>query len=181
MKEFLVYRSPLGDMILAASDGRLGGVWFAGQKHLPDVSHWTETDRHPLLEETRQALAGYFAAKRQTFDLPLDFSSGTTFQQRVWRALLRTAPGQTTTYAHVARSIGKPAAIRAVAAAIGRNPFSVIVPCHRVIGSDGGLTGYAGGLQRKAALLALEGLYPPSAINKVLSKGLPKRREAVTA
>jgi methylated-DNA-[protein]-cysteine S-methyltransferase len=181
MKEFLVYRSPLGDMILAASDGRLSGVWFAGQKHLPDVSHWTETDRHPLLKETRQALAGYFAAKRQTFDLPLDFSSGTTFQQRVWRALLRTAPGRTTTYAHVARNIGKPTAIRAVAAAIGRNPFSVIVPCHRVIGSDGGLTGYAGGLQRKAALLALEGRYPPSAINKVLSKGLPKRREAVTA
>lgn len=156
MKEFLLYHSPLGEMILAASAKGLCGVWFAGQKHLPDFSAWTKTGRNPLLKETRQALSGYFSSKGQTFDLPLDLADGSEFQQKVWRALQRIAPGKTTTYGDIARRIGKPSSVRAVAAAIGRNPLSIIVPCHRVIGRDGSLTGYAGGLQRKAALLALE-------------------------
>ncbi|MBM4213531.1 MAG: methylated-DNA--[protein]-cysteine S-methyltransferase [Gammaproteobacteria bacterium] len=180
MKEFLVYQSPLGDMILAASAKGLCGVWFAGQKHLPVFSAWTKAERNPLLNETRRALTGYFASKDETFDFSLDLSAGTEFQQQVWRALQRIAPGRTTTYSDIARRIGKPSAVRAVAAAIGRNPLSIIVPCHRVIGRDGSLTGYAGGQQRKAALLALEAGYPPSAASKALSKGLPKRRDMVT-
>ncbi len=181
MREFLIYQSPLGETILAASDGGLRGVWFVGQKYLPDIKDWKKADCNPLLKEARRALARYLAAQRPTFELPLDLSGGTTFQQQVWRALLRIAPGETTTYGDVARRIGKPEAVRAVAAAIGRNPLSVVVPCHRVLGSDGSLTGYAGGLRRKAALLALEGVYLPSAASNLLSKGLPKRREAVTA
>ena len=176
MKEFLVYQSPLGDMILAASAKGLCGAWFAGQKHLPDFSAWTNAERNPLLKETRQALSGYFASTRQTFDLPLDLAAGSEFQQKVWRALQRIAPGKTTTYGDIARRIGKPSSVRAVAAAIGRNPLSIIVPCHRVIGRDGSLTGYAGGLQCKAALLALEAGYPASATSKALSKGLPMTR-----
>jgi methylated-DNA-[protein]-cysteine S-methyltransferase len=110
-----------------------------------------------VLRETEQQLADYFAGRRRQFDLPLDLSHGTAFQQSVWQALLAIAPGRTTSYGALALAVGKPAAVRAVGAAVGRNPISVIVPCHRVLGADGSLTGYAGGLERKRALLELEG------------------------
>ena len=111
----------------------------------------------PLLHEAATQLAEYFAGKRRRFDLPLDLH-GTEFQRRVWHALLRIEPGRTASYGDVARAIGSPRAVRAVGAAVGRNPVGVIVPCHRVLGSDGSLTGYAGGLHRKRALLQIEGV-----------------------
>jgi len=105
-------------------------------------------------------LAEYFAGQRRTFELPLDIAGGTAFQQVVWQALLGLLPGGTISYGDLSQRIGKPGAVRAVGAAIGRNPLSIIVPCHRVIGASGALTGYAGGLARKSALLRLEGALP---------------------
>jgi methylated-DNA-[protein]-cysteine S-methyltransferase len=152
------FASPLGNMILAASQGGLAGVWFEGQRHFPaPASLWPEPAAHVMLDEAARQLADYFAGQRKRFDLPLDLGAGTAFQQAVWQALLQIAPGQTCSYAALSRAIGRPKAVRAVGGAIARNPFSVVVPCHRVIGSAGALTGYAGGLDRKTALLRLEG------------------------
>ena len=108
-----------------------------------------------MLLETERQLREYFEGRRKVFDLKLDFS-GTEFQQKVWSALLTIPYGETRSYAQIAKQIGRPDAVRAVGAANGRNPISLIVPCHRVIGSDGSLTGYAGGLPAKRALLELE-------------------------
>ena len=150
------FESPLGPMTLAASAQGLYGVWFDGQKHQTDSSAWPNDASHPLLLQAQAQLAEYFAGQRSSFGLPLDLGAGTPFQQSVWRTLLDIAPGATTTYGALARQIDRPLAVRAVAAAIGRNPISIIVPCHRVLGAGGALTGYAGGLDRKAALLQLE-------------------------
>jgi methylated-DNA-[protein]-cysteine S-methyltransferase len=154
--------SPLGRMIVAATDRGLAGVWFEGQRHLPDTSAWRVDGRHPVLVRAVQQLTEYFAGARTVFDLPLDLHGGTAFQQSVWHALLQIPRGTTTSYGALSSDIGKPAAVRAVGAAVGRNPISVIVPCHRVVGSGGALTGYAGGLDRKAALLELEAALPGS-------------------
>lgn len=151
------WQSPLGPMLLAATPRGLAGVWFEGQRHGPDSSGWLEGPGHPVLQEAMRQLADYFAGKRTAFELPLDLQAGTPFQQSVWRALLAIAPGTTTSYARLGHSIGRPAASRAVGAAVGRNPVSIVVPCHRVLGTGGALTGYAGGLERKSALLRLEG------------------------
>ena len=151
------FSSPLGPVIVAATDQGLAGVWFDGQRHLPDTSTWRVDPLHPMLVRAVQQLSEYFAGERTAFDLPLDLHGGTAFQQSVWHALLRIPRGTTTSYGAISSRIGKPAAVRAVGAAVGRNPISVIVPCHRVMGADGSLTGYAGGLERKAALLQLEG------------------------
>ena len=110
-----------------------------------------------MLKQVSQQLTEYFAGQRVRFDVPMDLAGGTAFQQSVWQALLTIAPGETASYSDISRRIGKPAAVRAVGAAVGRNPISIIVPCHRVLGADGALTGYAGGLERKTALLQLEG------------------------
>jgi methylated-DNA-[protein]-cysteine S-methyltransferase len=149
--------SRLGGVTLAATDQGLAGVWFDQQKHLPDTAGWQPNDAHPVLREASAQLRDYFDGKRQQFDLPLDLSHGTEFQQSVWQALLAIPSGATTSYGALSAGVGKPAAVRAVGAAVGRNPISVIVPCHRVVGKDGSLTGYAGGLDRKTALLELEG------------------------
>jgi methylated-DNA-[protein]-cysteine S-methyltransferase len=154
------FNSPLGPVIVAATDRGVAGVWFEGQRHLPDRSAWRVDDRHPVLVRAVRQLGEYFAGRRTAFDLPLDLHGGTAFQQSVWQALLRIPRGTTTSYGALSSGIGKPAAVRAVGAAVGRNPIGVIVPCHRVIGSDGSLTGYAGGLDRKAALLELEAALP---------------------
>lgn len=151
------YESPLGPMIVAATARGLAGVWFAGQRHLPDHAGWPHAPEHPVLVQATHQLADYFAGRRTTFDVPLDLQGGTPFQQSVWRALLAIPRGRTVSYGHLSRDVGRPAAVRAVGAAVGRNPLSVVVPCHRVLGSDGSLTGYAGGLERKTALLTLEG------------------------
>jgi methylated-DNA-[protein]-cysteine S-methyltransferase len=151
------YDSPLGPMIVAATDRGLAGVWFEQQKHLPDCGSWPYDPRHPVLREALDQLRGYFAGERTTFELPLDLQGGTPFQQAVWQALLAIPRGRTVTYRHVGEQAGRPGAMRAVGSAVGRNPLSIVVPCHRVVGSDGSLTGYAGGLERKRALLQLEG------------------------
>ena len=164
--------SPLGPMLLAVSPQGLCGVWFLDQKHFPPVtalqatqltstaaarSTDTASDAHAWLDQAAQQLADYFAGQRQHFDLPLDLSAGSAFQQSVWHALLAIGRGQTESYGALATRLGRPSAARAVGAAVGRNPISIIVPCHRVVGSNGSLTGYAGGLDRKVALLQLEG------------------------
>ena len=149
--------SPLGDIILAASDTGLLGLWFHNQRYLPDTSDWVTAPHHPVLLAAKAQLDEYFAGTRQQFDLPLDLSRGTSFQQAVWQALLRIPAGGTTSYGALSQGLGKPSAVLAVGGAVGRNPLSIVVPCHRVLGSDGTLTGYAGGLQRKSSLLKLEG------------------------
>ena len=163
------FSTPLGDMIAAASDKGLVGLWFHDQKHLPEQLSpdlpnplWEEDDKHPVLIQARQQIQEFLAGKRSEFDLPFDLSAGTPFQQSVWQALLDIPKGRTTTYGALARGIGKAQAMRAVGAAVGRNPLSLAVPCHRVVGQDGSLTGYAGGLHRKTALLQLEGALSPA-------------------
>jgi len=148
--------SPLGTMLLAAGEQGLSGVWFVGQQHAPDPAVWQQDDAHPELVAAHDQLLAYFDGQRQRFDLPLQCVTGTPFQQAVWQALQAIPFGHTTTYGDIAQRIGKPQAVRAVGAAIGRNPWSVVVPCHRVVGAKGALTGYAGGLDRKQHLLALE-------------------------
>lgn len=149
--------SPLGEMVLAASSRGLCGAWFEGQRHQTSPLSWPLLPQHPVLMQAAAQLARYFAGQGAVFDLPLDLGNGTPFQQKVWRALLAIAPGATRSYAQVSAAIGQASAVRAVAGAVGHNPLSIIVPCHRVLGSDGTLTGYAGGLPRKRALLQLEG------------------------
>lgn len=151
------YQSPLGTMLLAASDSGLAGVWFIGQRHGPEGMPWPEVAQHPVLDAAAVQLGEYFAGTRNQFTLPLDLALGTPFQQSVWQALLAIPPGQTTSYGELGRRVGRPQAARAVGAAVGRNPVSIVVPCHRVLGTAGALTGYAGGLERKTALLRLEG------------------------
>lgn len=160
------YQSPLGAITLAATQNGLAGVWFVGQRHVPpelaQVTSWPAQANHPVLVTATLQLAQYFSGQRHDFDVPLDLSGGTAFQQAVWRALLTIPSGQTTSYGHISRHISNPAAVRAVGAAVGRNPVSIIVPCHRVLGANGSLTGYAGGLDRKTALLKLEGAHVES-------------------
>jgi len=150
------HTTPLGPVLLAATPRGLAGVWFEGQRHHPAVDGWPLDPTHPVLQEAMRQLDDYFAGRRRGFELPLDLAAGTAFQQDVWRALLAIPCGERTSYAELGRRIGRAQAVRAVGAAVGRNPLSVVVPCHRVVGSDGSLTGYAGGLERKSALLALE-------------------------
>lgn len=150
------YDSPLGPMIVAATDRGLAGLWFEGQRHLPDSSVWPHAPQHPVLVQAVAQLGDYFAGHRTQFELPLDLQGGTPFQRSVWQALLAIPAGDTTSYGELSRQVGRPAAVRAVGAAVGRNPVSIVVPCHRVLGRDGSLTGYAGGLERKSALLQLE-------------------------
>jgi methylated-DNA-[protein]-cysteine S-methyltransferase len=143
-------------MTLAASAKGLCGVWFDGQAHQPDPQQWEMNTTQPVLQAACSQLAAYFSARAARFSLPLDVSLGTPFQQSVWERLRAIPYGVTQSYGEIARYLGQPAASRAVGAAVGRNPLSIIVPCHRVVGSNGALTGYAGGLERKIALLQLE-------------------------
>lgn len=155
--------SPHGHLYLASTAHGLAGMWFTDQRHLPDLANWQRlenTAQRDILKTTQDQLAAYFAGQLQQFDVPLDLSAGTAFQQSVWRALLAIPFGTTTSYGALSSGIGKPLAVRAVGTAIGRNPISIIVPCHRVVGADGSLTGYAGGLHRKEAFLRLEHALP---------------------
>jgi methylated-DNA-[protein]-cysteine S-methyltransferase len=149
--------SPLGDVLLAATAQDLAGVWFVHrQEHLPDSQTWQTHTAHPVLMAAAAQLNDYFEGKRQAFELPLQAAWGTPFQRAVWQALQEIPYGQTSTYGEIANRIGNPKAVRAVGAAIGQNPHSIIVPCHRVVGANGSLTGFAGGLDRKKYLLAHE-------------------------
>jgi methylated-DNA-[protein]-cysteine S-methyltransferase len=152
--------TPLGPVILTATPQGLSGAWFEGQRHAPSemhMQHWTTNAANALLQETKNQILSYFAGQLSQFDLPLDLSAGTPFQQSVWQALLRIPCGKIRTYGDLAKELDKPKAMRAVGGAVGRNPVSIIVPCHRILGAGGHLTGYAGGVWRKQALLKLEG------------------------
>lgn len=158
MIRYTQFDSPLGEMRIASRDGAIFAIGFPGQKHdLERQDEWRRDDGAPELAAARAQLREYFAGKRRDFDLPLS-PAGSVFQQRVWRALLRVGYGRTSTYGALARTVARPAAARAVGAAVGRNPIAIVVPCHRIIGADGSLTGYAGGLERKTRLLTLEGV-----------------------
>ena len=158
MIRYTHFDSPLGRMRIASRDGAVFAIGFPGQKHdVERKNDWRRDDDAPELADARAQLAEYFAGKRRDFELPLA-PVGSDFQQRVWRALLRVGYGRTSTYGTLARTLTQPTAARAVGAAVGRNPIAIVVPCHRIIGADGSLTGYAGGLDRKTRLLALEGI-----------------------
>ncbi len=158
--------SPLGPLTLAATAAGLAGVWFDDQKHHPGELQAPEQPAHRWLTLAAAELQRYFSGRLQRFTVALD-PQGTDFQQQVWQALLRIPLGQLSTYGQVAQQLGRPAAARAVGAAVGRNPLGIIVPCHRVVGQDGTLTGYAGGLHRKEALLKLEGALQQSSLDLV--------------
>jgi methylated-DNA-[protein]-cysteine S-methyltransferase len=147
--------SPLGDILLGFDDEALLGLHFTDQKYAPRPSGHRD-DTHPLARAAAARLERYFAGEPVAFDLPMRLA-GTPFQRAVWTVLGSIPRGGTLSYAAVARQVAAPAAVRAVGAAVGRNPVSIMVPCHRVVGSDGALTGYAGGLPRKLHLLRLEG------------------------
>jgi methylated-DNA-[protein]-cysteine S-methyltransferase len=156
MYSYKVIDSPVGELKLVASDQGLGAIlWENEDPKRVRLGPLSEDPDNPILLETERQLAKYFAGKLKAFTVPLDFK-GTEFQKSVWTALLTIPFGETRSYGEIARQIGKPTAVRAVGAANGRNPISIIAPCHRVIGSTGALTGYAGGLAAKERLLGIE-------------------------
>jgi methylated-DNA-[protein]-cysteine S-methyltransferase len=159
---FKTIASPAGTLKLIASDKGLAGIFFRDDdSSLAPLSPLEENPEHPILLETERQLGQYFDGDRKTFSVPLDFN-GTEFQKRVWEALLTIPFGETRSYGDIARQLGNPTASRAVGAANGKNPISIIAPCHRVIGASGKLTGYGGGLDVKEMLLALEASKSPA-------------------
>ena len=154
--------TPLGAAMAAAEGDALTGFWFIGQKYYPAAaSGWEERPDLPVFAALRSWLKSYFAAEKPSLDIPLA-PRGTEFQRAVWDALVRIPRGQVTTYGEIARELAKSRgtsamSAQAVGGAVGHNPISVLIPCHRVVGSTGSLTGYAGGLEKKEALLSLEG------------------------
>ncbi|MCX4680260.1 methylated-DNA--[protein]-cysteine S-methyltransferase [Streptomyces sp. NBC_01433] len=153
-KQHTVTDSPYGPLTLVATDGVLSAIYMTGQRHRPPEETFGEPDPRPFPEVIRQ-LEAYFAGELTEFDLPLRLA-GTPFQQSVWAELLKIPYGETRSYGELAEQLGKPGASRAVGLANGKNPVSIVVPCHRVIGASGSLTGYGGGLDRKQRLLAFE-------------------------
>ena len=153
---YMYMESPVGALKLVAHDHALVAVMWDNEDHKRvRLAELIENIQHPMLLKVKQQLEQYFAGQRQQFNLPLDFQ-GTDFQQQVWRALLTIPYGETRSYKDIALQIGNEKAVRAVGAANGRNPISIIAPCHRVIGSGGALVGFAGGLDKKQILLSLE-------------------------
>ena len=155
--DYTTMKSPFGVLTLVASGKSLAAIlWENDKPNRVRLGALKEDRNHPVLRETERQLNEYFAGKRTAFSLKLDFA-GTAFQKKVWKALLAIPFGETRSYTQIAKRVGRPDAVRAVGAAIGRNPLCLIAPCHRVIGASGKLTGFAGGLEAKARLLALEG------------------------
>jgi methylated-DNA-[protein]-cysteine S-methyltransferase len=160
MRYYDFTESPHGQMLLVANDEGLTGIYFDGQKYFPPVAtEWRRDAKHPVLSQAKRELAEYFGGKRKRFDVPLA-PAGTPFQKSVWKAISTVNFGETVSYGELARRAGCPGSGRAAGAATGRNPITIIVPCHRIVGSTGSLTGYAGGLDRKRALLAMESGIP---------------------
>jgi methylated-DNA-[protein]-cysteine S-methyltransferase len=149
--------TPLGPLTATATAHGLAGLWFDGQSHHPGEITAPVRERDPFISAARRELAAYWRDGHAVFAVPLD-PQGTPFQQNVWRLLCAIKAGDLESYGAMATQLGSPQAARAVGAAVGRNPISIIVPCHRVVGASGALTGYAGGLDRKQALLRLEGV-----------------------
>jgi methylated-DNA-[protein]-cysteine S-methyltransferase len=148
--------SPVGLLTLVANNKGLAAIlWENDDPERVRLGPMEENGEHPVLLEAERQLKAYFEGKLERFSLPLDFT-GTEFQKKVWTALTTIPFGETRSYAEIARQIGHPAAVRAVGAANGKNPISIVAPCHRVIGSNGKLTGFAGGLEAKALLLRME-------------------------
>lgn len=157
MRYYDTYESPHGRMLLVATDDGLSGVYFNRQKYFPAKDkQWLRAPNHASLKQAKRELGEYFAGKRTRFEVAL-VPDGTPFQRSVWKAISRVGFGKTITYGTLAAKAGRPGSARAAGAATGRNPIGIIVPCHRIVGANGSLTGYAGGLDRKRALLALEG------------------------
>jgi methylated-DNA-[protein]-cysteine S-methyltransferase len=146
--------SPVGTLLLTGDGSVLTGLYFIDQKHTPAILPEWKQDEAPFTQ-TIQQLKEYFGGERQIFDVPVGHK-GTELQQQVWHALVQIPYGKTTTYKAIAESIGRPKAHRAVGTMIGQNPLCIVVPCHRVIASSGGLGGYAGGIENKVVLLGLE-------------------------
>lgn len=150
--------TPLGRMLLATTDAGLAGLWFEGQQHHPDVSTWQTVKSQRWLDQCADEVHSYFNGTCREFKTPRSAAWGTPFQRKVWESLARIPYGTTTSYGTLAARLKNPQAVRAVGAAVGRNPWSIVVPCHRVLGANGSLTGYAGGLERKSDLLRREGV-----------------------
>lgn len=154
--EYKLMPSPVGELTLVARQGKLGAIlWETERANRVRLGERLEANHNPVLVEAERQLTQYFAGTRRQFELELDFA-GTDFQKQVWQALLTIPFGETRSYSQIAQQIGNPKAVRAVGAANGRNPISIIAPCHRVVGASGGLTGFAGGLEAKQYLLTLE-------------------------
>jgi methylated-DNA-[protein]-cysteine S-methyltransferase len=157
-----VTETPLGKIQAAANDDALTGLWFIGQKYFPSGTEiWSSKPDHPVFISLKSWLSDYFAKKKPKSRILLT-PAGTDFQQAVWKLLLEIPYGETSTYGAIASRLigaGKKASSQAVGGAVGHNPISLLIPCHRVLGSDGSLTGYAGGIEKKRALLELEGSF----------------------
>ncbi len=165
---FKTIKSPVGEIKLVAGDNGLAAIlWENDDPKRVRLRAMAEDANHPVLVETERQLNEYFARERKEFSVPLEFA-GTEFQIAVWNALLTIPYGETRSYGDIAAQIGNPKAVRAVGAANGRNPISIIAPCHRVIGSDGKLTGFAGGLEAKSCLLKIEGANGSSGISQTV-------------
>jgi methylated-DNA-[protein]-cysteine S-methyltransferase len=158
MNAFSYFESPIGRLLLTSDGTALTGLYMEPSRKAQRIDGWMEDVTVAPLSATVRQLSEYFEGTRREFDLPLRLQ-GTTFQTRVWRELTEIPYGQTWSYGQLAKRIDKPSASRAVGLANGRNPISILVPCHRVIGADGSLTGYGGGIERKRWLLAHEGLH----------------------
>ena len=155
--EYTLMPSPVGQLTLVARDGKLSAIlWETERANRVRLGELHEANDSPVLLEAQRQLQEYFAGTRNQFTLELDFT-GTDFQKQVWQALLTIPFGETRSYSQIAQQIGSPKAVRAVGAANGKNPLSIVAPCHRVIGASGSLTGFAGGLEAKQYLLGLEG------------------------
>ncbi|NMX91253.1 MULTISPECIES: methylated-DNA--[protein]-cysteine S-methyltransferase [Pseudomonas] len=154
--EYKLMPSPVGQLTLVARNGKLAAIlWETERANRVRLGELVEVSDNPALLQAERQLNEYFAGTRNRFDLELDFE-GTEFQKKVWAALLTIPFGETRSYSQIAMQIGSPKAVRAVGAANGRNPISIVAPCHRVIGASGRLTGFAGGLEAKQYLLTLE-------------------------
>jgi methylated-DNA-[protein]-cysteine S-methyltransferase len=158
MTSYSIIKTPLGDLMLVANKSELVGLYFADCDHIPKArSNWTHDQRHPVLQLAGKQLKEYFEGKRNSFSLPMNFV-GTDFQNRVWAEIALIPFGKTISYSELAKKAGKPKAIRAAGTATGRNPLSIVIPCHRVLAKNSALGGYAGGLKRKQHLLKLENI-----------------------
>ena len=173
MTAYTHLQTPLGPLLLTACDEKLTGLSFADRPHAPRIAPgWLEQEDHPLFAQTRLQLEQVASGQRRSFDLPIHLH-GTPFQLRIWHEIAAIPYGHTRTYGEIARRLGSPGSDRAVGAATGRNPLCWVVPCHRVLGQNGALTGYAGGLPRKTALLALESGHTPTLLPPLSASDTP--------
>ena len=151
------FNSAFGITLAAAENGKLRNLWFPGQKHEPDYSCWTKDDNDPVFRQLQSELNEYARKQRTVFNIPME-AKGTEFQQAVWQALQAIPFGSHSSYGEMAHLLDRPKASRAVGAAVGKNPISILIPCHRVLGKRGSLTGFASGLEMKTRLLSIEGI-----------------------